>query len=48
MPEIWLKYGNTDIALDIKFENLLKNISSDFPSLTEDEIRSELSNVLLG
>jgi hypothetical protein len=47
MPEIWLKYGNTDIALDIKFENLLKNISSDFPSLTDDEIRSELSNVLL-
>ena len=47
MPEIWLKYGNTDIVLDIKFENLLKNVSSDFPSLTDDEIRLGLSNVLL-
>lgn len=47
MPEIWLKYGDTDIVLDIKFENLLKHISSNFPSLTDDEIRLELSNVLL-
>ena len=22
MPEIWLRYGNTDVVLDIKFENL--------------------------
>ncbi|HET7390332.1 MAG TPA: hypothetical protein VFJ51_05870 [Nitrososphaeraceae archaeon] len=47
MPEIWLKYGSTDIVLNIRYENLLKHISSDFPLLMEDEIRLRLSNVVL-
>ena len=47
MPEIWLKYGSTDIVLNIRYENLLKHVSSDFPLLKEDEIRLCLSNVVL-
>ena len=47
MPEIWLKYGSTDIVLNIRYENLLKHVSSDFPLLMEDEIRLRLSNVVL-
>lgn len=47
MPEIWLKYGTTDLVLNIKYENLLKHVSSDIPLLREDEIRSRLSNVSL-
>jgi hypothetical protein len=48
MPEIWLKYGSTDIVLDIKFENLLKHVSSDYPLLTDDEIKSALKDVIIG
>ncbi len=48
MPEIWLKYGTTDIVLDIKFENLLKHVSSDYPLLTDDEIKSALKDVIIG
>jgi len=47
MPEIWLKYGSTDIVLNIRYENLLKHVSSDFPLLMEDEITLRLSNVVL-
>ena len=47
MPEIWLKYGTTDAVLNIKYENLLKHVSSDLPLLSEDEIRLRLSNVSL-
>ena len=48
MPEIWFKYGTTDIVLDIKFENLLKQVSSDYPLLTEDKIKSVLKDVIIG
>ena len=48
MPEIWLKYGTTDIVLDIKFENLLKHVSSDYPLLTDDDIKSALQDVIIG
>ncbi len=27
MPEIWLRYGTTDISLDIRFENLYKDLT---------------------
>ena len=47
MPEIWLRYGTTDIVLDIKFENLLKHIFSTFSSLTEEEVKLALSDVVL-
>jgi hypothetical protein len=48
MPEIWFKYGTTDIVLDIKFENLLKHVSSDYLLLTDDEIRSALEGIITG
>src|SRR5919109_2299123 len=47
MPEIWFKYGTTDIVLDIKFENLLKDVSSDYPLLSDDEIKSALKDVII-
>ncbi|MFZ0326911.1 MAG: hypothetical protein WBP64_06520 [Nitrososphaeraceae archaeon] len=47
MPEIWLKYGHTYIVLDIRFENLLKHISSNLDLLTDDKIRDILSRVKL-
>jgi hypothetical protein len=40
MPEIWLRYGSTDVVLDIRFENLANQISAGFPALPEEEIRS--------
>ena len=47
MPEIWLRYGTTDVVLDIKFENLANQISAGFPRLTEDELNSAISRVPL-
>ena len=47
MPEIWFKYGSTEIVLDIKFENLLKNVSSEYPLLTEEEIKAALKDVII-
>lgn len=47
MPEIWLKYGSTHTVLDIKFENLLKHISSNLRLLTDEEVRDSLSAVTL-
>ena len=47
MPEIWLRYGTTDVVLDIKFENLANQISAGFPLLPEDEINSAISRVPL-
>lgn len=45
MPEIWLKYGGTHIVLDIRFENLLKHISSNLNLLSDEEARVKLSGV---
>lgn len=48
MPEIWLRYGTTDVALDIKFENLLNHVSSNSSHLlSENEIKSTISGILL-
>lgn len=43
MPEIWLRYGSTDIVIDIKIENL-NEISKRFKYLTESSIDDALSN----
>jgi hypothetical protein len=45
MPEIWLNYGQTDIPLDIKFENLLAQVSPDLPLLSDDDITATLSSI---
>jgi hypothetical protein len=44
MPEIWMRYGTTDIVLDIKFENLANQISSKFQSLEDQDIKTELTS----
>ena len=45
MPEIWLRYGTTDIALDIRFENLYKEITPQVFPLQEDQINYRLQDV---
>ncbi|HKZ61447.1 MAG TPA: hypothetical protein VJZ68_03390 [Nitrososphaera sp.] len=47
MPEIWLRYGTTDVVLEIRFENLASQISSTFQVLPEEEIRSAIASVPL-
>ena len=45
MPEIWLNYGTTDIPLDIKFGNLLAQVSPDLPILSDEDIAASLSSM---
>jgi hypothetical protein len=47
MPEIWLRYGTTDVVLDIRFENLAEQISANFPALPEEEVRTAVAGVPL-
>jgi hypothetical protein len=47
MPEIWLRYGTTDVVLDIRFENLANQISAGFPVLPEEEVKSAVAGVPL-
>jgi hypothetical protein len=47
MPEIWLRYGSTDVVLDIRFENLANQISANFPLLPDDQIAGALAGVQL-
>jgi hypothetical protein len=42
MPEIWLGYGDSDIILDIKYENILDINKSEFPLLDNESLYSEL------
>jgi hypothetical protein len=44
MPEIWLRYGTTDVVLDIKFENLANHISSTFQVPQEQDIKTALAS----
>ena len=47
MPELWLKYGQTSVVVDIKYENLLAHIYPTPPAdyLAEQQIEDELSNM---
>jgi hypothetical protein len=45
MPEIWLKYGATDVVLDIRFENLSSQVSSTFASMPDEQARAVLESV---
>jgi hypothetical protein len=47
MPEIWLRYGSTDVVLDIRFENLANQISATFQLLQDEEIRTAVDGVPL-
>src|SRR5919112_817299 len=42
MPEIWLGYGDSDVILDIKYENILDINKSEFPLLDNESLYSEL------
>jgi hypothetical protein len=45
MPEIWLSYGPTDVVLDVRAENLEKQIGSGGMNLTDSEIASKLESL---
>jgi hypothetical protein len=45
MPEIWLKYGSTDVVLDIRFENLSSQVSSDLQALPDEQANAEIGAV---
>jgi hypothetical protein len=47
MPEIWLRYGATDVVLDIRFENLANQVSAGFQALPEEEIKAAIADVPL-
>lgn len=47
MPEIWLRYGTTDVVLDIRFENLANQISAGFQALPDEEIKAAIAGVHL-
>ncbi len=47
MPEIWLRYGTTDVVLDINFANLSSQISSNFTVIPEDEVKVAVGSVPL-
>ena len=47
MPEIWLRYGSTDVVLDIRFENLANQISATFPVMPDDQVSAALAAVPL-
>jgi len=44
MPEIWLNYGSTEVALDIKAENLEEKIDVEGKTLSDSEIKSKLES----
>lgn len=45
MPEIWLSYGSTDVVLDVRAENLEKQIESGGVNLSDSEIASKLESL---
>ncbi|MDE1817858.1 MAG: transcriptional regulator [Thaumarchaeota archaeon] len=45
MPEIWLSYGPTDVVLDVRAENLEKQIESGGVNLSDSEIASKLESL---
>jgi hypothetical protein len=45
MPEIWLKYGSTDVVLDIRFENLASQVSSNLQAMPDEQVNVELGAV---
>ena len=44
MPEVWLGYGDTEVILDIKYENILDNVKPQFSLLNTEALNLELAN----
>lgn len=47
MPEIWLPYGDVQVALDIRAENLFKVLDNPGKTLAEEEIHGKLDELEL-
>ena len=45
MPEIWLNYGQTEVVLDIKAENLEQKITAEGKTLSDSQIESKLESL---
>jgi len=45
MPEIWLNYGPTDVVVDVRAENLERQIVSGGANLSDSEIMSKLESI---
>jgi len=45
MPEIWLNYGSTEVALDVKAENLEEKIDVEGKTLSDSEIELKLKSL---
>ncbi len=45
MPEIWLKYGSTEVVLDIKAENLLDYVTDEVEHMSEGQINAKLDTI---
>lgn len=43
MPEIWLGYGETEVILDIKYENILKIANPNLEKMTDERIQTTIS-----
>src|SRR6478609_8614543 len=44
MPEIWLGYGDSEVILDIKYENILDNNKAEFLLLDNESLNLELED----
>ena len=47
MPEIWLRYGNTHVVLELKMENFAGQISSKFQCAPADQIQAVVDGAAL-
>jgi len=47
LPEIWLPYGDVQVALDIKAENLFKVLEKEGNALGQEEVREKLDGLEL-
>ena len=45
MPEIWLKYGSVEVAVELKRERLEKVYSDPLPSLDNSQVEQELQPI---
>ena len=45
MPEIWLKYGSTEVVLDIKAENLLDYVTEQIERMSEEQVNGTLDSI---
>jgi len=45
MPEIWLKYGSTEVVLDIKAENLLDYVTEEIEHMGEEQVNAKLDAI---